>query len=484
MTTPLHLPPRWVGDAVFYQIFPDRFAASNRIAKPTNLEAWDSPPNRHGYKGGDLLGVVEHLDHLEDLGITALYLNPIFQSAANHRYHTHDYFRVDPLLGGDDAFRILLDACHGRGIRVILDGVFNHASRGFFQFSDIAENHEHSPWRDWFHVNGYPLHPYLEDRPPSYEAWWNLHALPKFNTENPQVREFLMTVGEHWTRMGIDGWRLDVPQEIRTEGFWEEFRSRVRALNPEAYLVGEIWHDAPEWIGRRFDAVMHYQLGTAILAYAAAGNIAAELELENPAYSFTHPADAGWMARRISELGSTYPAEASTAHLVLLDSHDTARVASILRRDHASLRIAALLLMSLPGAPCLYYGTEIGLEGGTDPDNRRAFPWDEARWDHELHAAWRELIGLRHRHPAMRSARIDVSASGDVLVLRRSSQDEEETLFVTVNASHDATTAAIALGPSPSLLWGPATASYAQGNVSLQARTGAIWATSSTEQRL
>ncbi len=473
MATPFDQPPSWVRDAVFYQIFPDRFAVSARIHKPANLEPWDAPPSRHGYKGGDLAGVAEHLDHLRDLGVTAIYLNPVFQSASNHRYHTHDYFRIDPLLGGDDAFRAMLDACHDRGIRVILDGVFNHASRGFFQFSDIAENHEHSPWRDWFHVDGYPLHPYLEDRPPTYEAWWNLHALPKFNTENPEVREFLMLAAEHWTRQGIDGWRLDVPQEITTEGFWEEFRARVRAVNPDAYLVGEIWHDAPDWIGERFDGVMHYQLGTAILAYAAGGNVAAELELDNPAYSFTHPADAGWMARRLGELEATYPRDATTAHLVLLDSHDTARVASILRGDRSSLRIAALLLMSMPGAPCVFYGTEIGLEGGTDPDNRRSFPWDESVWDHQLHATWRDLIALRHRHPGLRSAGTGAWADGGLFLMQRAT--DHETLYVAVNANHHPAEAPVDLGGAPSLLWGPETASYSAGMLGLPARTGAIW---------
>lgn len=152
--------PDWVKHAVFYQIFPDRFARSNRIAKPNNLQPWDSLPTPEGYKGGDLLGVVERLGYLQDLGITAIYFTPIFQSASNHRYHTHDYYQVDPMLGGNEAFHELLEACHRRGIRVVLDGVFNHASRGFFQFHDILENGPHSAYLDWFFVEGWPLNPY------------------------------------------------------------------------------------------------------------------------------------------------------------------------------------------------------------------------------------------------------------------------------------------------------------------------------------
>ena len=152
--------PSWVADAVFYQIFPDRFAISTDLAKPANLEPWDSPPTRHGYKGGDLGGVADHLDWLSDLGVNAIYFNPIFQSASNHRYHTHDYYTIDPLLGGDAAFERLMGECERRQIRIVLDGVFNHASRGFFQFNDILENGAQSPWLDWSTVRQPPVNAY------------------------------------------------------------------------------------------------------------------------------------------------------------------------------------------------------------------------------------------------------------------------------------------------------------------------------------
>src|SRR5215207_8171134 len=163
--------PNWVKHAVFYQIFPDRFAKSDKLIKPSNLEPWDSAPTVEGYKGGDLLGVVEHLDHIQSLGATAIYFTPIFQSASNHRYHTHDYYQVDPLLGGNAAFRTLLDEAHRRGLKVVLDGVFNHASRGFFQFHDILENGSNSAYLDWFTVKDLdlPLYAYDADRPPNYE---------------------------------------------------------------------------------------------------------------------------------------------------------------------------------------------------------------------------------------------------------------------------------------------------------------------------
>ncbi|HEY3342313.1 MAG TPA: alpha-amylase family glycosyl hydrolase, partial [Anaerolineae bacterium] len=191
--------PAWVKDTIFYQIFPDRFAKSTRVAKPTNLEPWDTRPSVYGFKGGDLLGVVEHLDYLHELGITAIYFTPIFQSTANHRYHTHDYYRVDPVLGGDTALHELIHAAHARNIRIIIDGVFNHASRGFYQFNHILENGAASPYIDWFSIKGFPLHAY-EGKPVNYEAWWGIPALPKLNTALPAVREFIFDVAEYWIR--------------------------------------------------------------------------------------------------------------------------------------------------------------------------------------------------------------------------------------------------------------------------------------------
>src|SRR5580765_2162823 len=182
--------PDWVRDAIFYQIFPDRFAGSERVHKPGTLEPWDAPPTVNGFKGGDLRGITEHLGYLEDLGVTAIYLTPIFSSGSNHRYHTYDYFEVDPLLGGDDALRELLDTAHGRGMRVVLDGVFNHTGRGFFPFHHLMETGASSPYRHWFHTDarldaGRPLQAYpASGTAPSvfgYKAWWNLPALPKLN---------------------------------------------------------------------------------------------------------------------------------------------------------------------------------------------------------------------------------------------------------------------------------------------------------------
>lgn len=405
--------PEWVKHAVFYQIFPDRFARSPLLPKPTNIEPWDSDPTTFGFKGGDLLGVVERLDYLQDLGVTALSFNPIFQSAANHRYHTHDYFRIDPILGGDAAFDALLNACKRRGLRVVLDGVFNHASRGFFQFNTILEDGVASPWIDWFAVNEHPANAYDHSRPPGYAAWWHLHALPKFNTDNAQVREFLMGVGEYWMRKGIDGWRLDVPTEISSPGFWQEFRARIKAINPGAYIVAEIWSESPEWLqGDAFDATMNYPLTEALIRYTV-GDRVDRKSVEDRGYRPYPAVDAPAFAYRIDALLGLYPWPVTQVQLNLLDSHDTARFITIAGGDEASLRLAVLLLFTLPGAPCVYYGDEIGLSGGL-PDRwaRKTFPWDHPeRWNGELLAYYKRMIHLRREHAALRVGDYRILAS-------------------------------------------------------------------------
>jgi glycosidase len=424
--------PDWVKHAVFYQVFPDRFARSGKVAlQPSGLEPWDAPPTVHGYKGGDLYGVVDRLDHLQDLGVTAIYLNPVFASGSNHRYHTHDYFTVDPMLGGNDALRALLDAAHARGMKVILDGVFNHASRGFLPFHDLLENGPASPYRDWFHVHGFPLGAYDEgDGAVRYDAWWSLPALPKLNTDTPEVREYLLRVAEHWLRFGADGWRLDVPNEIDDDAFWREFRHRCRAVNPEAYLVGEIWEDATRWLqGDQFDAVMNYPITKAVLGFAAA--TIDDDEVAKCGYKvLPHQTAEGFAAALRAEL-ERHPRAVVEAQLNLLGSHDTPRVARVVGGDATAVHLAALLLLTLPGAPCVYYGDEIGLDGGHDPECREAMPWGRTgAWDAARLATFRELIALRHAHPALRTGDLEVAYAHHGVVAYRRRLGEDDLLVV------------------------------------------------------
>ncbi len=462
--------PAWVRDAVFYQIFPDRFAASERVPKPGPLEPWDAPPTNFGFKGGDLLGIVEHLDHLQSLGVNALYLTPVFQSASNHRYHTYDYLQVDPLLGGNDALRELIDAAHAREMHLVLDGVFNHTGRGFWPFHHVLENGVGSPYRAWFHFDEEGL---AEGRLPNaypgagaargggdgegdaatamqrlgYEAWWGLPALPKLNTAEPAVREYLWGVAEHWLRFGIDGWRLDVPGEIDDPAFWAEFRRRCRAANPEAYLVGEIWDVAPEWVaGDRFDGLMNYPLAEAIIGYVAGASLDEPLLRSQHEYAKTQRLDGAGFTARLGELLGAYAPETAAAQLNLLASHDTPRILSLLGGDREAMELAVLLQATLPGAPCTYYGDEVGLLGGLDPDSRRAFPWDERAWDHELLAFVRAAFALRREEPALRADAAAVAgSSGRGIVLERASG--ERRVAVAVNAGEEPVAMAL---PMPS----------------------------------
>lgn len=444
--------PNWVRDAVFYQIFPDRFAMSNEVNKPTNLEPWSHPSTINGFKGGDLIGILDNLDYLEDLGITAIYLNPIFSSTANHRYHTHDYFVVDPILGSETAFRRLLDAAHDRDIRIVLDGVFNHASRGFYQFNHTLENGRSSPYIDWFHFNqewinsGRSIEAYQHEKDPikvpsvdayGYHAWWNIPSLPKFNTQNPAVKHFILKVAEYWIKYGIDGWRLDVPQEINDDEFWRAFRKRVKKHNREAYIVGEIWEYATHWLNRgdMFDAVMNYPFSRATIGFLFHENLNRDA-LKDTGISDVVALNESEYAVKIQHLLSLYPEEVKHAQLNLLSSHDTARIITIANGDIDGVKLAFLLLYTFPGAPCLYYGDEIGMAGGRDPDSRRAFNWTSHEWNYGMRNFIKACIQLRKKHRALRRGNYEViKADNGIYCFQRSYQGE--IIIVCINATRE-----------------------------------------------
>ena len=430
--------PDWVKHAVFYQIFPDRFARGTTTAKgqwqASKYEGWDATPTYQGYKGGNLWGVIEKLDYLEDLGINAIYFTPIFQSASNHRYHTHDYYQVDPMLGGNVAFEALIEAAHKKDMKVVLDGVFNHASRGFFFFNDILENGPNSPWLDWFHIHGWPISAYDGDKPANYDGWIGDRALPEFNHDNPQVKEYIMQVAEYWLHQGIDGWRLDVPNEVDTPGFWQEFRDRVKAVNPDAYIVGEIWGDASQWLdGTQFDGVMNYRFTEPTIAFAGGENYDPEYcQGELKPYP---PISGTEYAIRIDALLKLYDWEIQLAQLNLLDSHDTPRMITTVGEDKDSFMLSTVLLMTFPGAPSIFYGDEIGLSGGKDPDCRRVFP-EAQKWDVEILKAYKELIGLRQKHAALRTGKYKTLYADLYIYIFARILDGEE-IIVAVNTGKD-----------------------------------------------
>lgn len=377
--------PYWVQDAVFYQIFPDRFANGDPGNDPPNVRPWGSEPTLWGFQGGDLRGVIQNFDYLLDLGVNALYFNPIFQATSNHRYNITDYYQIDPKLGDLGDFRALLDVAHQNRVKVILDGVFNHCGRGFFAFNDVLENHSHSPYIDWFHLNHVPPDAYSPGDADDYEAWWKFKSLPKFNTDNPRVREYLFEVAEYWIKLGADGWRLDVPNEIDDDSFWGEFRERVRSINPDAYLVGEIWDGNPRWVGEgHFDGLMNYPLRSALLDL-----LRERIGLEE-------------FSGEIDRLIERYPRENLFSMYLPLGSHDTRRVITRLEGREDQLKLAFLIQFAFPGAPAVYYGDEIGLTGGKDPDCRKAFPWDENQWNTSLRTFVKKLISIRRKRVELR----------------------------------------------------------------------------------
>lgn len=430
--------PEWVKDAVFYQIFPDRFAYSKSKDEypgnwqSLNLERWEDDPTPQKYKGGNFWGMIEKLDYFKDLGINAIYFTPIFQSSSNHRYHTHDYYQVDPLLGGNYAFMTFLEKAHQKDIKVVLDGVFNHVGRGFFYFNDILENGPHSAWLDWFKIEGWPLSAYDGSKPANYVSWVDNRALPQFNHDNPQVREYIMQVGEYWLKQGIDGWRLDVPDQVKSEGFWQEFRDRVKAVNPEAYIVGEIWTDAREWLdGTQYDGVMNYLFTEATMAFAGGDRILKEY-VKIPPYHPYPALSAEEYEKKITNLLNLYDWQITLTQLNLLASHDTARLLTIAGGDIDTVKLSTLLLLTFPGAPSIYYGDEVGLPGGLDPDSRRTFPIKD-NWNIDLLAYHQQLIRLRHQYPALRRGSYQVLyAKGQVYVFSRIL--EQQIIVVAINA--------------------------------------------------
>jgi len=393
--------PAWVRNAVFYQIFVERFARGEPARDPLGVQPWGSPPTNGNFMGGNLQGILDRLDYLSDLGITALYLTPIFQSPSNHKYDTEDYFAVDPQFGDMELLRRLVEACHQRGLRVVLDGVFNHCSDQNPFFLDVKRNGPQSRYWNWFYIRDWPFPDHFGSHGEVlqwYDCWWGFHTLPKLNYHNPDVETYFLSVATYWLReAGVDGWRLDVPNEV-IQSFWPKFRRAVKAVNPDAYIVGEIWDDASSWLqGDQFDAVMNYRFQKALVAYFAEGQM--------DAHAFDHT---------LRYLLQDYPEPATAVMLNLLGSHDTARPMTVVhRRDqgsHAleSLKLMAAMQFTCTGAPCIYYGDEIGMEGDKDPDCRRCYPWDweqrveESGQQAELLAYYKKLIAVRKNNPALR----------------------------------------------------------------------------------
>jgi cyclomaltodextrinase len=412
--------PSWIQDAIFYQIFPDRFSNGNPNNDPPNVQPWGSTPTTWGFQGGDLQGIINKFDYLLDLGINAIYLNPIFQSTSTHRYNTLDYYKIDPKLGSLEDFHNLITLAHQNSIRLILDGVFNHCGRGFYAFTDILENQENSAFRDWFYIKHFPVNAYSAGEATDYLGWWGMKSLPKFNTNNRQVRKFLMGVARYWIEQGADGWRLDVPNEINDDGFWQEFRQIVRSANSEAYLLGEIWTPELRWVGEEhFDGLVNYPMLDAIVGLLVSNTL-----------------DIAHFAEKVEGLVSYYPKENVNAMYIPVSSHDTERILTRMGNNIEKTKLAYIFQFACPGIPAIYYGDEIGLTGGKDPGCRGAFLWEESSWNTDLRNLVKTLVRLRKKHSALRRGEFrKVKSFTNCACYAFLRKTKEDQVLVIMNAS-------------------------------------------------
>ncbi|HEY0867404.1 MAG TPA: glycoside hydrolase family 13 protein, partial [Fimbriimonas sp.] len=376
-----------VRDAVFYQIFPERFANGDPANDGPDVQPWGTRPTPQTWRirlGGDLAGIRRHLDHLTELGVSGLYLNPVFDSLHNHAYDTSDYLKVDPRFGTNDDLKALVKDAHRSGIKVMLDAVFNHSSPEFFAFRDVRQNGLKSKYRDWFFLMGEPV--VVEEGQKTYRTFAGVPTMPKLNQDNPPTRDYFLDVGTRWIKEAdIDGWRLDVADEV-SQHFWRRFRTEVKRAKKDAYILGEVWGDAHEYLqGDQHDAVMNYRWRKAVLDFLA--------------YRTTTPTQFDRALRLIRE---DYPSATLHSMFNLLGSHDTERLRTVMKGDRKRERLAILLQFAYPGVPSIYYGDEIGMEGGKEPLSRGPMVWDRSKWDEGLFEFYKEMIRLRKDNAALR----------------------------------------------------------------------------------
>lgn len=365
--------PAWTRDAVVYNIFPDSFAAGKRLA-PNG-----APPCR----GGTVRGVTENLDYIASLGFNCIYLNPIFAARSYHRYDTLDYYRIDPHMGAEDDLRDLVRRAHALGIRVILDGVFNHVSSDHPFFRDVLEKGRASRYYSCFYALPETPRMPAAGELPGYTCFSYVADMPKTNTADPFLRQYFCDIGAYWVRkFDVDGWRLDVANEL-DDGFLRAFRASVKAAKSDALIVGEVWENAAHYLGGdMLDSAMNYDFRRYCRRFFAEQTV-----------------DAETFDTNVSTLLLRYNENALFAQLNLLDSHDVSRFLSLCGGKTERMELAVLLQMTFPGMPCVFYGDEKGLCGESEPEYRRPMAWDASS---PLEEVYRRMIALRKTHPALR----------------------------------------------------------------------------------
>lgn len=379
--------PEWAQDAVFYQIFPDSFSRIDQQSDK-DLPPWGSEPHITNHLGGNIRGIIKHADYLSDLGVNAIYFCPLFQSNSCHRYNTYDYRNIDSMLGTLDEFHEMLDTFHKRGIRVILDAVFNHTCDTFPFFKDVIKNGPDSRYKDWYFINEYPV---TVDEEYRYERFSFERHMPKLNTANPEVRDYILDIATYWTKTGIDGWRLDVANEVNMD-FWRSFRKVVKGINPDALIIGEIWGDSMPYLqGDMFDSVMNYPFVYACQNYFLDRSI-------------TRSEFCQIMNQRLV----CYPQPMEYAMYNLLGSHDTPRWLSIAGGDEKKVILSIVFQFFFVGMPAIYYGDETGMLGNDFVEARRCMNFEpDSKAGLDLLYLYKHLIQLRREHEALCRGRFE-----------------------------------------------------------------------------
>lgn len=425
--------PSWYKNAIVYQIFPDRFYKGNYTCKlPAKngiqkviVSDWSKEPkykkDENGsiteweFYGGNLNGIIEKLPYLKEMGITAVYLNPIFSSASNHRYDTADYENIDILLGNNDIFKELCQKAKENGIHIILDGVFNHTGCDSIYFDKYKNYGTSEKYKDWFTFDSSPV---------GYKCWWGVSDLPAVNKNEPGYRDFIKRIVRKWLNLGASGWRLDVADEL-PDDFIEEIKNELR---DDEVLLGEVWEDASNkisygqlrryFLGSELDGVMNYPVRNAVIAF------------------LTKKISAFELADTLKTLMENYPPEAFYSCLNLLSSHDRPRILTELGNDKNLLWLAVLFIMSIPGVPCIYYGDEAGLTGQMDPGNRKTFPWSDI--DNDCQNIYHNAIVLRKTCSSFTDGSFEIDSDGeDIIKIIRENSEEKVTVIINRTDTSD-----------------------------------------------
>lgn len=411
--------PQWAANKVVYQIFPSRFATTQPVDKKLWYKAPITPmDDLHG----NLRGIIEHLDYIKNLGIDVVYLTPIFKSNSCHKYDTIDYYQVDPSFGTTEDLKELVQKSHERGMKVVLDAVYNHTGREFFAFQDILEKGEKSKYLDWYFIDELPPRGEWGEIP-NFKCFGYYGGMPKLNLKNPEVEKYITDVACYWIKeCDIDGWRLDVGDEI-SHFFWKNFRKAIKAVKKDMLIIGEIWHYAGDFLeGDEWDTVMNYPFYLNLIDLLADEKINVSQFVQN----------LGYLKGRLNK--KCYPLMWN-----LIDSHDTARFLHLCNDNKKKQHLAAAFQLLLPGMPMVYYGDEYAMPGANDPDCRRGMYWDEEYQDKEMYNWYKKLMQVRKTHACIvEGEMIETIANDDEDTIVMIRKNGEETIAMLFNCGNSA----------------------------------------------